>query len=84
MDTLLIVDGLPLDFTMEQLRTLFEPFGIVNSTKVVRDPLGRSLSFGYVEMDSEASAEEAREALDGTKLYDYSIRVAISSLHGAA
>jgi RNA recognition motif-containing protein len=84
MDTLLIVDGLPLDFTLQQLRLLFEPFGVVLSTKVVRDPLGRSLSFGYVEMESEAAAEEAREALDGTKLSDRSLRVAISSLHGAA
>jgi RNA recognition motif-containing protein len=84
MDTLLIVDGLPLDFTVKQLHALFEPFGIVNSTKVVRDPLGRSLSFGYVEMASEAGAEDARQALDGTKLQDRTIRVAISSLHGAA
>jgi polyadenylate-binding protein len=84
MDTLLIVDGLPLNFTIEQLRALFEPFGGVTSTKVVRDPLGRSLCFGYVEMDSEADAEEARQALDGTKLHDQTIRVAVSSLHGAA
>jgi RNA recognition motif-containing protein len=84
MDTLLIVDGLPLDFTIAQLRALFEPFGAVSSTKVVRDPLGRSLSFGYVEMESEVAAEDARHALDGTKLLDHNIRVAVSSLHGAA
>ena len=84
METLLIVDGLPLDFTVDQLRAVFESFGPVVSTKVVRDPLGRSLSFGYVEMGSDVAAEAARQTLDGTRLHDRCIRVAISSLHGAA
>ncbi len=59
--------------------TLFEAFGAignVQSAKVITDrETGRSRGFGFVEMATEAEAQEAIEQLDNTELDGRPIRV---------
>src|SRR5262249_60212171 len=47
-------------------RTLFEPFGAVDSVTVVTDrATGRSRGFGFVEMPNTEEADKAIAALNG-------------------
>lgn len=48
--------------------TRFSEFGKVVSTKVAADRRGRAKGFGHVEMEDEASARAALEALRGKEL----------------
>ena len=58
----------------DALRTLFEPFGTVESVQVIMDrDTGRSKGFGFVEMGSAQEGQAAIQALhdkevDGRKL----------------
>jgi RNA recognition motif-containing protein len=56
------------EFTMteEQLRSLFEPFGKIDSVAIVTDrDTGRARGFGFVEMSDDAEAGKAIAALNG-------------------
>ena len=49
-----------------ELRSMFEPFGAVDSATVVMDrATGRSRGFGFVEMPNNEEAEKAIAALNG-------------------
>src|ERR1700704_339233 len=49
-----------------ELRSMFEPFGSVDSATVVTDrATGRSRGFGFVEMQNNEEAEKAIAALNG-------------------
>ena len=49
----------------DELRKLFEEFGVVTSAKVVTDrETGRSRGFGFVEMQSQDEAESAMKSLN--------------------
>jgi RNA recognition motif-containing protein len=49
-----------------ELRSMFEPFGAVDSATVVTDrATGRSRGFGFVEMPSNEEADKAIAALNG-------------------
>lgn len=53
----------------DELRKLFEEFGIVKSAKLVTDrETGRSRGFGFVEMPSGEEAEQAIKKLQGKEL----------------
>lgn len=53
----------------EELRTVFEEFGEVESAKVIMDKeTGRSKGFGFVEMPNDEQAMQAIEALDQSEL----------------
>ena len=60
----IIVDQLPIQFTDDDLRALFEPYGRVLSTMILRPPMSGSLRFGYVEMESQGDAEHAAAAIN--------------------
>jgi RNA recognition motif-containing protein len=64
----LIVDGLSLSVTSDDLKELFVPFGSVLWTQVATDPFRRSLGFGYVVMETDDQASRAAEALNGHSL----------------
>ena len=50
----------------EDLNTLFQEYGDVASAKVIRDrETDRSRGFGFVEMESDADAQNAIDALYG-------------------
>jgi RNA recognition motif-containing protein len=57
---------LPFKTTDEELRDFFSSIGTVENASVVRDrDTGRSRGFGFVEMGSQAEAQDAISALNG-------------------
>ncbi len=60
----LYVGNLSYNVTDATLSDLFAPFGDVQSAQVIQDrDTGRSKGFGFVEMSSDASAQQAINAL---------------------
>ena len=69
MNKKLYVGGLPFSVTDDQLKTIFESHGTVESAKVITDRYtDKSRGFGFVEMSSQQEAEQAIKALNGTEL----------------
>jgi RNA recognition motif-containing protein len=63
------VGNLPPDLTDERLAETFDPFGIVLSAIVARDPAtGARLRYGFVDIATERAATKAIAALDGIEL----------------
>ncbi|NLR61035.1 RNA-binding protein [Chitinophaga polysaccharea] len=63
----IFIGNLSSQTTEQQLTTLFSPFGMVRSTKVIIDNYtGRSKGFGFVEMPVDAEAERAIRDLNST------------------
>ncbi len=72
----LYVGGLPYSVTDDRLQEIFLPHGTVESARVITDRMtGRSRGFGFVEMSSQAEAEEATKNLNGTDLEGRSLTV---------
>ncbi len=69
MGTRLYVGNLPFEADEAQLRTLFQEGGRqVSEVKIVTDrDTGRPRGFAFVEMGSQADAEAAINALNGTQ-----------------
>ena len=60
------VGNLPPDFPDERLAETFDPYGIVLSAIVARDPAtGARLRYGFVDIATERAANQAISALDG-------------------
>ena len=60
------VGNLSYSTSSEELRTLFEEFGSVDSAEVVMDRnTNRSRGFGFVEMSSSEEANAAISAING-------------------
>nr|HPM33934.1 RNA-binding protein [Spirochaetota bacterium] len=58
--------NLPYNTNDEALKSLFEGFGEVVSSKIVKDrDTGRSKGFGFVEMTDSTAADDAIKQLDG-------------------
>ena len=58
------VGNLSWQMTDEDLRSLFEQYGLVTSAKIVKDKVsGRSKGFGFVEMPDDAEAQNALSTL---------------------
>src|SRR6266436_10004011 len=63
------VGNLPPDFPDERLAEAFDPFGIVLTAAVARDPeTGARLRYGFVDIATERAATKAIGALDGTEI----------------
>jgi RNA recognition motif-containing protein len=59
----LYVGSLPYSVTEEELRDLFNPYGKIESVRIIKDKMtDQSKGFGFVEM---ATAEEAQRAVEG-------------------
>ncbi|BDD09927.1 RNA-binding protein [Fulvitalea axinellae] len=59
------VGNLHYTLTQDDLREVFEQYGIVNSVRLVIDKdSGRSKGYGFVEMQSEFAADLAVERLN--------------------
>jgi RNA recognition motif-containing protein len=72
----LYVGNLGPDTTTPELEALFAEHGTVVSANVILDrDTGRCRGFGFVEMESDAEAKAAMEALDGTEMGDRAIKV---------
>src|SRR5581483_6208262 len=65
----LYVGNLSYNMSDSDLQQLFEPHGTVQSAQVIMDrDTGRSKGFGFVEMGSDAEAQAAIQALNGTEV----------------
>jgi cold-inducible RNA-binding protein len=63
----IFVGNLDFGATEESIRSLFEPFGAVESVRLMTDrDTGRSRGFAFVEMRDAAEADRAINALNGT------------------
>ena len=72
----LFVGGLAWGTDDAGLRQAFEAYGSVTEAKVVMDrDTGRSKGFGFVSYTEDASAEEAKRAMNGAELGGRTIRV---------
>ena len=64
----LYVGNLSYDTDSSALESLFAAHGTVESAEIIADrDTGRSKGFGFVEMSSEAEAQAAISALNGTQ-----------------
>jgi RNA recognition motif-containing protein len=76
MEKRLFVGNLPFSMGEQDLESSFANHGTVVSAVIIRDrDTGQSRGFGFVEMETEAMAEEARGALDGLEVDGRRIRV---------
>jgi RNA recognition motif-containing protein len=63
------VGNLPYSVTDDSLKSLFEQYGNVASTKVIFDQIsGRSKGFAFVDMPDDAEGDAAIEGLNGHEL----------------
>jgi len=66
LSTNLYVGNLPFNTSADQLEALFAQHGAVVSAQVISDrETGRSRGFGFVEMETDDSAQAAISALNG-------------------
>ena len=79
----LYVGNIPFSTTEDELRSLFEQHGSVESINVITDrETGRPRGFAFVEMDASA-ADAAMQALDGKDMGGRSLRVNEANERGA-
>ena len=79
MATKLFVGKLSFNTTDDTLRALFAQHGVVTSAQVIIDRDTRqSKGFGFVEMEDQAAAQAAINALDGNEFEGRSIVVNVA------
>ena len=62
--------------TEDDIEALFAEFGTVSSVKIITDKYsGRSKGFGFVEMDDDAAAQAAIDALNDSEQDGRNLRV---------
>ncbi len=72
----LYVGNLPYEFGETELQDLFARAGSVDSVSVMRDQAtGRARGFAFVEMSTEAEAQNAITTLNGTQVGGRSLTV---------
>jgi RNA recognition motif-containing protein len=75
----LYVSNLSFHATDDSLRSLFEKFGSVSSSKVILDrETGRSRGFGFVEMSSDKEGNDAIQGLNGKEVEGRAISVSVA------
>ena len=76
MEVKLFVGNLPYLTTDDDLRTLFAQAGTVAAVAVIKDrDTGTSKGFGFVEMTTQAEAQNAIKLLDNYQLGEHSLKV---------
>lgn len=79
MATKLFVGKLSFNTTSESLQALFAKYGTVTSASVVTDrATNQSKGFGFVEMEDQAAAQAAINALDGQVFEERNIVVSVA------
>ena len=70
------VGNLPYSAREEDLRTLFEAHGAVESARIIMDKMtGKSKGFGFIVMSEDGEAKSAIEMLNNYQLDGRNIRV---------
>jgi RNA recognition motif-containing protein len=73
------VGNLPPDLADERLAEAFDPYGIVLSAVVARDPMtGARLRYGFVDIATEKAAKLAISGLNGSELNGSKLSVQLS------
>jgi RNA recognition motif-containing protein len=73
------VANLPPELTEDELAEAFDPFGIVLSAFIARDPeTGKRLRYGFIDIATEKAAKLAVEAMNGTQIDGHNLDVRIS------
>ena len=73
------VSNLGFHVEEEDLRQLFEPFGQVNSVKVIKDrETARSRGFAFVEMGSDEQANKAMSSLNNKEIEGRPISISVA------
>ena len=73
------VANLPPDLTDDELAEAFDPFGIVLSASIARDPeTGKRRRYGFVDIATERAAKLAVEAMNGVAIGGHNLDVRIS------
>ena len=68
--------NLSYDTTENDLQQMFEEFGPVVRTNIIKDrDTGNPKGFGFVEMENQADGQKAIEDLDGTAVKGRDIKV---------
>lgn len=76
MSKKIYVGNLPFSTTEDELRTVFQRHGSVDSVNVITDrETGRARGFAFVEMSEPSAAQDAIRALDGVDMGGRSLRV---------
>ena len=76
MATKLYVGNLPFKVREEDLMSLFQQAGTVQSVNIIRDKFsGQSRGFGFVEMASASEADQAISTLNGREVGGRQINV---------
>ncbi len=76
MSRKIYVGNLPFTTTEDELRTVFQRHGSVDSVNVITDrETGRPRGFAFIEMSEPSAAQDAIRALDGTDLGGRNIKV---------
>ena len=70
------VGNLSPNVTEEELQQAFEPFGQVESVKIIKDRYsGESRGFGFVEMPNDQEAQSAIKDVNNTELKGRTLKV---------
>ena len=70
------VGNLAQTVTEDALRELFEPFGAVDSVRIIKDKFtGNSRGFGFVQMGDKDAAFNAIEDLNGKEIEGQNLKV---------
>ena len=76
MATKLYVGNLPFKVREEDLQTLFQQAGTVQSVNIIRDKIsGQSRGFGFVDMENDGEAMNAIQAVNGKELNGRALKV---------
>ena len=76
MSAKLFVGNLSPETTTGELRTLFSEVGVVDSCQLIMGPdTSRSRGFGFIEMSSVESADEAKAKFNGKILNGRTLKV---------
>jgi RNA recognition motif-containing protein len=76
METKLYVGNLAYSTTEEDLQALFAQAGKVKSVAIIKDrDTGRSKGFGFVEMETQAEAQQAITQFKETMLHERALTV---------
>ena len=72
----IFVGNLNYNATEDDVRSLFERYGVVNSARIMTDrDTGRSRGFAFVEMENENEADQAITALNGYQMEGRALNV---------
>merc|ERR1719316_727718 len=76
------IGNLPREINELVLRNMFEPFGAVESSNVVKDPTGKLHGYGFILFREKTAVEKAIQAMNGMLIGSNIIKVNYVTLGG--